>query len=64
MKLNLLLFWSGMLIGVVAAFMLWLLLVDFTINQKAVDAIAECQSKLPRDQHCEYVITARVKEVE
>ena len=30
-------------------------------NSKAVQAIAECEANLPRNQSCAYVITARVK---
>lgn len=31
-------------------------------HNRAVSAIAQCEAYLPRDQQCEAVITARVKE--
>lgn len=59
-------FFIGFFIGVLVGVLLMGILLEAVYAPKPVtmaeDAVKECEKSLPRDQTCEYVITARVVE--
>lgn len=55
-------FVCGLASGIVIVLLAWLYITDFEAQEQAIEVMRECIEQLPRDQRCEYVITARVKE--
>ena len=56
-------FTSGLFLGVIVAWIAAIFYYEPMYSDQVNMAIEQCEQKLPRNQHCRYIITAEVEDV-